>query len=489
LKKATMSKEAVGKSARRVSMLVLLAGLLRILISGGGLLAQTGGPPLPADTSYFKPGENDWNLVESVLRSDPGSVLLLLKRGADPNTRAEGGMTALMYAAERGDTLIVKLLVLNGADPDLTHIENTPPLMVSVLNRQFDAAHLLLRYGADPNHRDDYGGTSLIYAAAMNDYAMVDLLLYFGATDSLRDREGNDALMVAAGMGHLEATDVLLQNGIPPDTRDKNSNTPLMIASQQGNTEMISLLLEHHAEMGLVNDQHYTALAHAVRTGELDAARILLDSGSNVHHVIRKGQNLYDLAVEHKHREIRNLLESRGAARTPQPDFSEVGIGWGNSFGKEEYMMQGRIWWQDRRYGFFIETGYDVRPFTWTIQVQENDTLVYQYRENRSAWIHGAGKYFTIGNDKTNFDYGFYAGIYGMLSFPKYSGIADRPPAEYNLIPSAGIFFRGELAGIKAGIERYGFGTLHEGNWKATIVLYARFHYKKSSYEYKEFGY
>ena len=96
------------------------------------------------DTSYFKSGDDEWNLVESVLRGKPASVLFLLKRGVSPDARAEGGMTALMYAAERGDSMLVKLLVLNGADLELTHVENTTPLMVAILNQQFGAAHQLL---------------------------------------------------------------------------------------------------------------------------------------------------------------------------------------------------------------------------------------------------------------------------------------------------------------------------------------------------------
>ncbi|MCK4747166.1 MAG: ankyrin repeat domain-containing protein, partial [Bacteroidales bacterium] len=72
-----------------------------------------------SDTSYFKTDMDDWNLVESVLRGEYSSVLMLLKRGADPDAKAEGGMTALMYAAENGDTMMVKLLVLNGADLEL----------------------------------------------------------------------------------------------------------------------------------------------------------------------------------------------------------------------------------------------------------------------------------------------------------------------------------------------------------------------------------
>ena len=190
-----------------------------------------------------------------------------------------------------------------------------------------------------------------------------------------------------------------------------------------------------------------------------------------------------------RQKEIREMLKSKGAVPSPRPDFTEFGVGWGNSFGKSEHMMQARVWWQDLKFGFFAETGYDVRPILRTVQVDVNDTLIHQYRESRSAWTHGAGKYFTLVRDDAGLEYGFYAGLYGMLSFPAYKGIGDRPPVKYNLVPSGGLFLRGDMAGIKAGAERYTFGTLHEGRWKMNITLYIRINYKQSTYETKEIGY
>ncbi len=131
----------------------------------------------PVDTSYFKAGDDDWNLVESVLKGNPEALMLLLERGANPDALAEGGMSALMFATERNDLILVKILVLNGADLELSDAETTTPLLIAVLNGHFDVAHFLLEKGADPNHRDSYQGSALLYAAATNDYQIADLLL------------------------------------------------------------------------------------------------------------------------------------------------------------------------------------------------------------------------------------------------------------------------------------------------------------------------
>lgn len=468
----------------------LIMAIVTILLLGFiDLDAQADSLRELSDTSYFRSGEDDWNLLESVLREQHASVLFLLERGADPNVTGAGKKTALMYAVETGDSLSMKILVLNGASLELSDREGTSPLMVAALNRQFEAAHFLLLKGAMPNQQDKYGASALIYAAGLNDYAMADLLLFFGASDSLKDENGNDALMTAVALGHLECADVLLQNGLGPDSRDNQLNTPLMIAAQYGDLEMLRLLIEYHAGIDEVNSKNYTALAHAIRTGERGAVRILADSGANVNHFIKTNQNLYDLAHQQGDREILKLLKSKGASASPRPDFTMLDIGLGNSFRSNEYILQGRITLRDRKFGFFAETGFDSRVITQITQVQINDTLIHQYRENRYIWTLGLGKYFTLVTDPSGTDYGFYAAFYGMLSFPNYRGISERPPANYDLMPSFGFFMRSSWAGLKGGAERYNFGTLLEDAWKINITLFFSIPLKAKTYKYKEIRY
>jgi len=466
-----------------------MTGVLLSVLSVPRLDAQEAVKGETVDTSYFKTGEDDWNLVESVIRRDPSNVLMLLKRGADPDAKAEGGMTALMFAAESGDTMLVKLLVLNGADMELTLEEGTTPLLIAVLNGNFDAAHYLLKKGADPDHKDSYQGSPLIYAAATNNYEIADLLLYYGASDTIRDRDGNTALMTAAYFRNLATADVLLQDGLDPDGTDNQYNTPLMIAAQQGDILMTRLLLEYKAALERVNKQNYTPLAHAVQFNHDSIAQLLIDSGANVNHLIKPGLNLYDLARQLGNRKAMALLKKGGATPTPAPLFSEFGVAWGNSFNANEHMMQTRISLVDQKHGFFVETGFDFRPIYRKVQIEVDDMLIHQYRELRWVWTHGAGKNFTLFHDYSGFEYGAYGGIYGMLSFPGYRGITDYQKMHYSLALSAGLYMKGDIAGIKAGAERYTYGTLLEGAWKVNITLFIRIAKNHNEKIWKEITY
>jgi ankyrin repeat protein len=444
---------------------------------------------VPTDTSYFRSGDDEWNLVESVLRNEPASVLLLLNRGTDPDARAEGGMTALMFAAESGDSLLVQLLVANGADLELTYVENTTPLLVSVLNQHFGITHYLLQKGADPDQMDDLGVSPLLYAAALNDFQTVDLLLYYGASDTIQDREGNTALMTAVFFGNIETADVLLQDGLSPDIPDKKGFTPLMIAAQQETTDMVSLLVEYGAQLELTDENNYTALAHAIRFHRPENARILVDSGANVHHQISSGQNLYDLAVQESQKDIKELLKNRGAEATPGPDFSEYDLGYGNSFNGKEHMMQARITLTDRKHGFFVETGYDFRPVYRKVQLHGENGVINQYREYRWAWTHGGGKLFQLYSDHSGIEYGLYGGLYGMLSSGSYRGLDKHARVHYSLTPSVGLYMRGRFGGMKAGAERYLYGTLHENPWKINVTIFIRFRPARHAQLYKEIVY
>jgi ankyrin repeat protein len=484
-----VAREQISKALIALLSAVCLQCLPARIQAQGEDTLSTAPATVFADTSYFKAGEDDWNLVESVLKQQQQSVLVLLNRGADPDAKAEGGMTALMYSAAMGDTLMTKLLVLNGASLELAPVEGTTPLLAAVLNQQFSTSYILLHYGADPDHKDQYRGSALLYAAAIDDYEMCDLLLFYGASDTIRDKDWNTALMTATFFGHEATVDVLLQAGVDPDARDKKGNTPLMIAAQQGNREIARLLLDGKAGLERMNKLNYTPLAHAVRHKQDSMALLLIDSGANVHHQVSARQNIYDLAKQEEAKTVAALLKARGAGPSPPPDFSEFQVGWGNSFASGEYMMQVRTALVDRKRGFFAETGIDFRPLYKKVQVDQGGLLIHQYREFRWSWTLGAGKYFTLFHDQTGFEYGAYAALYSMLSIPSYRGVEDSPNVNFSLAPSAGLFMQGDIAGFKVGTERYTFGTLYEQAWKINITIYIRIINHKSREVQKEIRY
>lgn len=449
-------------------------GLLFVMITMGymGSMLSAQQTSLP-DTSFFIPGADIQNLHEAVVRQNHSAALLLMNRGLHPDSIHIDESSLLNLAISSGDSLMTRILVLNGASIDSADQMGNTPLVATVLNNQFGLCHYLLGEGCDPDQKDRFGGSALLYASANNNYPICDLLLYYGASDNIRDKDGNSALMTAVCFGNLETADVLLQLGANPDGNDMLGNTPLMVAAQQGNKEMSELLLEKSSAVDSSNKHNYTPLAHAVHYGRDSVALLLLSSGADVNHPIRKGRNLYDLATLNRDKQMIDILENHGASMSQGPDFTIFQLMWGNSYNTNTYMVQIRLALLDHKRNYFFESGIDFSPFYTKVEERESELLSYQYREIRFAWAHGVGKYFRVISVKTA-DFGFYAGLYGMLSIPARRGFEGLQKPHYSLAPAGGVYVDGEYLGLKMGAEAYRFGTELENTIKMNVCLYLK---------------
>ena len=75
---------------------------------------------------------------------------------------AQGGLTALHFAARQGSARSVAALVDGGVDVNLPSPgDKATPLIIAIINGHFDIAAYLLEHGADPNLASDAGVTPL----------------------------------------------------------------------------------------------------------------------------------------------------------------------------------------------------------------------------------------------------------------------------------------------------------------------------------------
>ena len=75
--------------------------------------------------------------------------------------RDDQGGTALMFAAETGQTNIVNALIARGADVNAQNDRGYTALMLAVQKNHLDAAKALIAAGADVNAKDKDGKTAL----------------------------------------------------------------------------------------------------------------------------------------------------------------------------------------------------------------------------------------------------------------------------------------------------------------------------------------
>ena len=160
-----------------------------------------GGPPERLEQAI----EYDTRLPLLILASKMGAaptVAQILGNGADIETRAEDGPTALIMAAATGHADVVKQLLASGADVGARTQDGVTALMAAAFYGRVQVVETLLQHGAKVNATDRAGGTALMASASAGHADVVKQLLAAGSDRWLRRWNGETAATLASIQGH-----------------------------------------------------------------------------------------------------------------------------------------------------------------------------------------------------------------------------------------------------------------------------------------------
>jgi len=166
-------------------------------------------------TAMLAAASGDTRVADLAMQGDRNGVRALLKDGADVNAAQGDGMTALHWAARRGDAELAKMLVYAGANVKATtRLGGYTPLYLAGEGGHTAAIDVLLQAGADVNARTSSGAQALMAAAQSGNASAVTLLVERGADVNAKEASrGETALMFAAASGRVDAMRVLLAHG------------------------------------------------------------------------------------------------------------------------------------------------------------------------------------------------------------------------------------------------------------------------------------
>jgi hypothetical protein len=140
------------------------------------------------------------NLQAAVTSNDPTMTKVLLKAGANVNTKGKDLETPLHSAAVKGRTGVAKVLLDNGANVNARDEDGLTPLHTAAIWGHVELARMLLAAGADVNALDRRNETPLHLVASrrvppLSVYAdMTRLLLERGARPNARATDGTTPL-------------------------------------------------------------------------------------------------------------------------------------------------------------------------------------------------------------------------------------------------------------------------------------------------------
>jgi len=217
----------------------------------------------------------------------------------------------------RNATAIENFLAL-GVDPNEPEADGTTPLMRAVHGQMPNTAQLLIDAGADVRKANSYGVTALYIAARAADSVATRMLLAAGAdANAALPTSGETVLMTAAKAGSPEVVGALLTGGIEGVSLAQlaEARAAARIADAAGYSLLPNpAMTPNYADVD-ARERWYgrTALMIAAAEGHLDAVRLLVEAGSDLHLTDEEGSTALSLARSYGHLDVAALLAQAGA--------------------------------------------------------------------------------------------------------------------------------------------------------------------------------
>jgi serine/threonine-protein phosphatase 6 regulatory ankyrin repeat subunit B len=290
---------------------------------------------------------------------DPDLAKLVLRHGADPNSKApqlryedaggfvgrrtefDGGETPLHIAAALGHTDVVRVLIEHGADLEATRDDfgtsGPSALWLACSGKHRAIVKLLLGNGAKPHSSDR---SSPLYPAT-EDVQIMRLLLDAARDLDLTGDLGLELTASAVDRENEAVVDLLLSRGARLDIfsasalgrtqtvlqlieanpslvnavqREYPGAPPVLLAAQHGHPDLVELLLASGAEADRAEQSSGTTLLHAAAArGHVPVIEVLLAKGFSLDSRGDSGSSLLHAAAGGAQPEVVGFLLSKGA--------------------------------------------------------------------------------------------------------------------------------------------------------------------------------
>jgi ankyrin repeat protein len=224
-------------------------------------------------------------IADAAMRGDIATVRTLIARRLDVNAAQGDGMTALHWAADRGDSAMATELLRAKANVTLrTRIGAYTPLHVAARTGNPAVVRALLWAGGDVKATTTSGATALHFAAAAGNADVVKALVTKGADPNARESNwGQTPLIFAAEYGRAAAIQVLMKHGADPSVHTRMTNLTDDAAREQAaekKRKAVLITFEPSARHDSAEADFKKALEAAKVAARANAPRTAADSAN-----------------------------------------------------------------------------------------------------------------------------------------------------------------------------------------------------------------
>ncbi|XP_078734245.1 uncharacterized protein LOC144948551 [Lampetra fluviatilis] len=222
-----------------------------------------------------------YTLMPMVMADQHRSVSELLANSQFDVNYAFGRVkrSLLHIAANCGSVECLMLLLKKGADPNFQDISGCTPLHLAARNGQKKCMSKLLEFNADVNICNNEGLTAIHWLAVNGRTELLHDLVQHVSDVDVEDAQGQTALHVACQNGHRSTVLCLLDSGADINRPNVSGATPLYFACSHGQRDTAQILLTRGARF-LADRNGVTPIDLCVQSRSQKAVRLFVARGS-----------------------------------------------------------------------------------------------------------------------------------------------------------------------------------------------------------------
>ena len=213
-------------------------------------------------------------------------TLKLLSQRADPNYADESGHVPLHAAIHANNLPAIETLLAQGALTEVATRAGITPLSAAVKSGNSELVELLLAHGAKVNFSPSPQVSPLYTAILDNALGILEALIAAGADVNLTYEADELLIFPLLLASDLETFTLLAKQGSRADYYlEKADETPFLFSLiASANLALLESALEHGADPNMRSrPNRETPLHFAIAKRDLDAVKILLKYGADIH--------------------------------------------------------------------------------------------------------------------------------------------------------------------------------------------------------------